>query len=63
MDDTPRTGPGTEAGAGEGSAAESDRRQVAGGSITTRQLGGYVLIAALILAIVRFVRGSRARRG
>jgi len=33
------------------------------GSLTTRQLGGYVLIAALILALVRFLRGSRARRG
>ena len=33
------------------------------GSLTTRQLGGYVLIAALILALVRFLRGSRPRRG
>ena len=38
-------------------------RPTESGSMTTRQLGGYVLIAALILALVRFLRGSRARRG
>ncbi|HEU0234830.1 MAG TPA: hypothetical protein VFR14_00170 [Candidatus Limnocylindrales bacterium] len=49
------------------SSAPDDRptteRPTEGGSLTTRQLGGYVLIAALILALVRFLRGSRARRG
>jgi hypothetical protein len=46
--------------ADEGRSAE---RPTEGASLTTRQLGGYVLIAALILALVRFLRGSRARRG
>jgi hypothetical protein len=46
--------------ADEGRSAE---RPTEGASLTTRQLGGYVLIAALILALVRLLRGSRARRG
>jgi len=38
-----------------------DHDRTAGGSPTARQLGGYVLIAALIVALVRFVRGSRRK--
>jgi hypothetical protein len=38
-------------------------RDAGAGQLTTRQLGGYVLIAALIVALVRLLRGPRARRG
>lgn len=62
-DDRPNTG-GPDAGPTEDGAADRAAHRAAdAGSMTARQLGGYVLIAALILALVRFLRGSRARRG
>jgi hypothetical protein len=47
----------------EPTPAEEHGREAPRGPVTSRQLGGYVLIAALILALVRFVRGARARKG
>jgi hypothetical protein len=39
-------------------------REPGAGQLTTRQLGGYVLIAALVLAIGRLLRGAaRGKRG
>ena len=37
-------------------------REDAGASATVRQLGGFLLVAALILALVRLLRGSRQSR-
>jgi hypothetical protein len=41
---------------------EAPDREAGPWQLTTRQLGGYVLIAALILALVRFVRGAGRRK-